>query len=394
MSGPFPAVGTPTAAAGYAEDRRAELRALIEERILPLVDDAEEHERFPLEVPKLLGAAGFLAIGAPVEEGGSGGGRTAESMVVEELTRAAAGITMSIMPFFIVRVALWEFGTTRAREEVGLPMLRGERIVGISITEPDAGSDAGSLTTTATPDGDGFRLTGSKIFTTNGTIATDLLVAARVAGPSAVDGFSGIGLFLLDTDQPGFQAHKLRKESCRSSDTAAVHLDGCHVPAHRVVGDAVGGFQRAMHVLNGERIISISRALVLGESSWEDAVAHVNVREQFGTPVGAFQQVQAPLAKAATDLWLIRTALREVCRLWDAGEDAAAQIAMLKAFSAERSLAITRDCQHVMGARGLHRLSRVARNARDARLGPVGAGSVQVMRRILARHIGLPKAVE
>lgn len=374
---------------GELTGRRAELRELVEGHIAPLVDKAEESETFPAQILPLLGGAGFLSIGA------DGGGRTAESMVVEELTRAAGGVAMSVMPFFIVRVGLWEFGTERVIDEVGRPMLRGERIVGISITEPDAGSDAASLRTTATPDGDGYRLTGSKIFTTNGTIATDLLVAARVAGH---DGFDAIGLFLVETDQPGFAATKLRKESCRSSDTAAVHLDGCRVPAHRVVGagraGGAGGFRRAMHVLNGERIISISRALALGESSWEDAVGYASSREQFGVPVAAFQQVQAPLAEAATDLWLIRTALERVCRLWDDGQDARTEIAMLKAFSAQRSLAITRTCQHVMGARGLDRLSRVARNARDARLGPVGAGSVQVMHRILARQLGMPAAVE
>ncbi|MQA24125.1 MAG: hypothetical protein GEU94_01350 [Micromonosporaceae bacterium] len=388
---PFVAGPPLNQAADYAEKRRTELRGMVEERIAPLVPEAEEHESFPLDVPKMLGEAGFLSVGAPVHDGGAGAGRTAESMVVEELTRASAGIAMSIMPYFIVRVGLSEFGTIQARDEVGEPMLRGERIVGISITEPDAGSDAGSLSTTATPDGTGFRLSGNKIFTTNGTIATDLLVAARVAGHT---GIGGIGLFLVETDQPGYEASKLRKESCRSSDTAAVHFDGCYVPGHRVVGDAVGGFKSAMHVLNGERVISISRALALGESSWEDAVDHVQGRRQFGATIASFQQVQAPLAQAAAQLWLIRTALREVCRGWDAGEDMVAQIAMLKSFSAECAVDITRTCQHVMGARGLHRLSRVARNARDARLGPVGAGSVQVMHRILAKRFGFPVAVE
>lgn len=246
-----------------AESRRDELRKLIADRIQPLVAQAERTQEFPPEICGALGAHGFLSIGAPASEGGEGGGRTAEVMVVEELAKVSSGVAMSVVPHFIVRIAIYEFGSPEAIEEVGEPMIRGERVIGICMSEPDAGSDVAALRTRAVHDGDGWRISGSKMFITNGTIASDLLVAARTG-----DKPGEIGLFLMSTDQAGYSAVKLDKEAARASDTTALHLDGCHVPAHRVIGSPLNGFRQAMRVLNGERILSSARAIQLAQSSW------------------------------------------------------------------------------------------------------------------------------
>lgn len=372
-----------------AERRRPELRELVETKIVPLVADAERDQRFPTEVYGWLGQGGFLSIGAQEEHGGDGGGRTAECMVVEELTRAGAGIAMSVVPFFIVRIAIWEFGSPSVVAEVGEPMIRGERVVGICMSEPDAGSDVASIRTRAVPDGDGWRLDGSKMFITNGTIATDLLVVARTGGSRG-----DMGLFLLETDQPGYSATKLDKEASRASDTTVLTFDDCRVPAHRVLGSPTEGFRKAMRVLNGERILSVARAVQLARSAWEDAVEWAAQEPYRGRRALEFQAFQGPLAAASAQLWVLGLAMAQACRLWDEGESAVSQISMLKTFGTLQSVEITRGMQELVGWAGQAQDSRIARNARDARLGTVAAGSEQIMHRILARQFGWPPALE
>jgi alkylation response protein AidB-like acyl-CoA dehydrogenase len=374
-----------------AEARRAELRALVDSKIRPLVEESERTQVFPVQIYRWLGEAGFLSIGAPVEQGGEGGGRTAEVMVVEELTRASAGITMSVVPFFIVRIAIWEFGTPEAIAEVGLPMIRGERIVSICMSEPDAGSDVSSISTRAVPDGDGWRISGSKMFITNGSIATDLLVVARTGDQHGSD---NIGLFLLEAGQPGYTAHKLDKDASRASDTTALFFDNVFVPAHRVVGNPVSGFRNAMRVLNGERILSAARAIALARISWEDAVAWAGQHKDGEHTSLSYQNTQGPLAAATADLWLLRLALEDTCRRWDLGETAVEEASMLKTISSILSVRLTGEMQDLVGEQAQRSTSRIARNARDARLGTVAAGSEQIMHRILARLNNWPAAVQ
>lgn len=374
-----------------AEARRPRLREIVNRKILPLVADAELNQEFPTEVYRWLGEEGYLSIGAEKMHGGEGGGRTAETMVVEELTRASAGISMSVVPFFIVRIAIYEFGSEAAIREVGEPMTRGERVVGICMSEPNAGSDVASIATRAEPDGKGgWYLTGSKMFITNGTIATDLLVVART-GPR--EGSNNIGLFLLDTRQPGYSARKLDKEASRASDTTAIFFDRCHVPAHRVIGSPTDGFRRAMRVLNGERILAAGRAVALARISWEDTVDWAKARILHeGKPAIAYQSYQGPLAAASAELWLMRLGLEDACRRWDGGDATVEEASMLKTAATLLAVKITGELQSLVGEEALRVGSRIARNARDARLGTVTAGSEQVMHRILARLNGWPAA--
>ena len=378
-----------------AERRRPELRKLVDDQVRPLVVASERTQEFPAEVLRILGKNGFLSIGAPVEQGGGGGGRTAEAMVVEELTRASAGLTMSVVPIFIVRIAIFEFGGPRLIEELGSKVIAGERIVGICMSEPDAGSDVASITTKAVRvkgeggSGDGWRITGRKMFITNGTIAHDLMVVARIDDAELGQ---GIGLFLTETDQPGFGATKLDKDASRGSDTTELSLDGCFVPDHRVLGSPSRGFRSAMRVLNGERILSAARAIQLAEDSWSDAVAWARASDYESGRALDYQAYQGPLAAARAELWAARLALREVCRLWDTGDAAVEEASMLKDLSTHVSLRVTREMQLLMGRDGLIQGSRVARNARDARLGPVTAGSEQIMHRLVARAQKWPAA--
>lgn len=373
-----------------AERRRPELRALVDEQLRPLVAESERTQRFPVEIFRILGQHGFLSIGAPVAQGGGGGGRSAEVMVVEELSRASAGFVMSVVPMFIVRIAIFEFGGPAVIEEIGREVIAGERIVGICMSEPDAGSDVASITTRAVRDGDGWRISGRKMFITNANIADDLMVVARVDDPELGQ---GIGLFLTATDQPGFHATKLDKDASRGSDTTELTFEDCFVPAYRVLGSPVNGFRGAMRVLNGERILSAARAIQLADDSWSDAVAWARTAEFDGRTALDYQAYQGPLAGARAEVWSARLALRHVCQLWDSGDAAVEEASMLKDLSTHVGLRVTREMQLLMGRDGLAAGSRVARNARDARLGPVTAGSEQIMHRIVARALKWPAAV-
>ena len=387
IDGKMDELGPSTPWRTIAESRRRKLRALIRDRIAGLVPAAEQSQEFPPEVCSILGEAGFLSIGAPVNQGGEGGGRTSEVMVVEELARASSGLTMSVVPQYIVRIAVFEFGSQEVIEQVGIPMVAGKRIVGICMSEPDAGSDVAALRTRAVPDGDGWRITGNKMFITNGTIASDLLVAARTG-----DGPGEIALFLMSTDQVGYAARKLDKEAARASDTTALFLENCYVPAGRVIGSIDGGFRQSMRVLNGERVLSAARAIQLAQSSWEDAVAWAASHTYRGTLALSLQAFQGPLAAASAELWSLRVALAHVCRLWDEGAQAVPEISMLKTLLTQASVRITREMQVLVGSDALTPTGRLSRNAIDARLGTVTAGTEQIMHRILSRQFGWPAA--
>lgn len=380
---------TRTSCEQVAEGLRAEFRDLVRTWVLPLVDAAERDQRFPVEIYRWLGEWGLLSIGAPADQGGQDGGRTSEVMVVEELTSAGAGITMSVVPFFIVRIAIWEFGTRQAIDEVGKPMIRGERIVGICMSEPGAGSDVASISTRAERVAGGWRISGSKMFITNGTIATDLLVVAKTRRD---DGTDGVGLFLLETAQPGYTARKLDKEASRASDTTEIHFDRCFVPDYRVVGSPVDGFRQAMRVLNGERILSAARAIRLAHDAWHDVERWATDMSYLDGSALGYQIYQGPLAATAGELWLLRLALRQCCHLWDEGEPAVEEISMLKTLSSTMSVSITRRLERLVGAPAVLAGNRIGRNARDARLGTVAAGSEQIMHRIIARQRGWPVA--
>ena len=387
-NGSFPRAQFISPWARIAESRRARLREIVEENIVPLVDEAERTQEFPTEVFRLLGQEGYLSIGAPVEQGGEGGGRSAEIMVVQELTRAGAGITMSVVPYFIVRIAVFEFGSHEIIDTVGQAMIKGERVVGICMSEPDAGSDVASIRTRAVRTDGGWLINGSKMFITNGTIATDLLVVAR----AEQDDVEGIGLFLLETDQPGYTARKLDKEASLASDTTEILFENCFVPDHRVIGSPTEGFRNAMRVLNGERILSAARAIQLAHDSWNDAVAWAARTEVEGGKALDLQGFQGPLAAAKGQLWLLDLALERTAWLWDSGDPAVAEASMLKTLSTKISVEITRLAQRMTGIHGIISENRIARNARDTRLGTVTAGTEQIMHRILARQSGWPKA--
>ena len=372
---------------------RPHVRQLVNEEVIPLVHEAEETQVFPVSVWRRLGEEGLLGLGLAKEHGGLGGGRTSEVMVVEELSRAAAGIAMSIMPAYIVRVALWTFGAGELIEEVGESLIRGERIVGIAITEPNAGSDVSSIQTRVERTDGGYLLNGSKIFITNGNLADDLLVVARTG---EARGIRDMGLFFVSVKQDGYRSRKLDKECARSSDTAEVWFSDCFVPGHRVVGEPTGGFKNAMHVLNAERLLSIARSLVLAEESTRIATefcsAGGNTISSPGLAGIEFQRTQADIINWTTKAWLIRLALEEVCRRWDLGEDCVREISMLKAYATEEAARITLAAQQLAGAAGLADHEDLARNGRDARLATVGAGSIQVQNRIVGRMLGFPRA--
>lgn len=373
-------------------EARARLRAYVADQVIAAAVDAEREQRFFEGLVPWLGAEGFLAIGAGKADGGSGAGRAGEVMVIQELSRAGGWASMGVVPMFIVRTALWEFGDERLLDEVGRPMIRGERVVGIALSEPGAGSDVSSIRTRAVAGPDGYRLTGEKMFITNGSTADDLLVVAQSRQDSRTN--STFGMFLVETTQAGFQARPLNKECSRGSDTAQVNLDSCLVPHHRVVGNAVGGFKQAMHVLNGERILSCARALEFARLALELVLDGAQDRFDNGMPVLAQQFLQGPLADLASRLWMSRVALRDAVEAWDEGQDVALQTAMLKAVVPSLAVSATRLAQQALGPTGLERDGLVARYARDARLGPVGAGSDQVQHRIIARMLGLPEALE
>ncbi|HEX4106598.1 MAG TPA: acyl-CoA dehydrogenase family protein, partial [Solirubrobacteraceae bacterium] len=229
-------------------------RSFVDNEVRPLIRDAEEQGTFPLELLPKLAAAGLLGIGHPAEDGGVGGGMLARTVLMEELGRSCGGIAVTIgVNAYMASPHLSHFGTLEQRTRYLAPMIRGEHVVAIAVTEPGAGSDVAGIKTPAKRVDGGWRISGTKMFITNAGFAETIIVAAKT-DPGA--GHRGITTFILERDEPGMTlSAPLKKMGWHSSDTREVALDDVFVPDERVLGEVGRGFHQIMHAFERERVL-------------------------------------------------------------------------------------------------------------------------------------------
>jgi alkylation response protein AidB-like acyl-CoA dehydrogenase len=359
----------------------------VQSEVLPLVPEAEERHEFPPGLFKRLGEQGLLGLKYPSSEGGQGGDMLADCVFVEELTRAAAGISASVFAHLHLAIApLVYFADAGLRDRYARPAMRGELVGGFALTEPGAGSDARAITTRATRTDGGYVINGSKVFTTNGTIADYLLVAAAV--DSGDD--RRIAVFVVDTDSPGVERRRMRKLGNWSSDTAEVFLSDVEVPAENRVGGEAGGFHQLRRTLTEGRVIVATRPLALAERAYEIARGYAQARSAFGRTIGSFQAVSHPLAQMAVELDAARLLITRAAWLTSSGS-AEAPMAASKAkyFASTLAQRVTTEALHLLGGAGYTPEHEVERLYRDAPEAVIGEGTAQIQLEIIARAIGL-----
>ena len=366
---------------------RDTVRSFVQREILPYVNDWEEAGEFPRELYKKAADAGILGIGAPEKWGGSGEDVFMKVAACEEMVRCTSGgVGASLGSLDIGLPPVWKWGSEALQEKVVPPVLAGDRIAALAVTEPGGGSDVANLRTRAVRDGDHYVVNGSKTFITSGVRADYYTVAVRTGDP----GFGGISLLLVEKDTPGFTVgRKLKKMGWWASDTAELFFEDCRVPAENLIGAENGGFFCIMSNFQMERLILAVTANMTAQVALEEAMAYAREREAFGRPIAGFQVTRHKLAEMATQVAVSREFTYRVAARLANGEDCVLDVSMAKNQATQCADRVTWDAVQIFGGAGYMRGTVVERLFRDNRILSIGGGTYEIMNEVIAKRLGL-----
>jgi citronellyl-CoA dehydrogenase len=375
------------------EDFRRVVHEVVEKEINPYVDEWERDGIFPAhELFPKLGEIGIFGIEYDPAYGGLGLDHT-YSMVMAEAMGAAtcAGVPMAIMvQASMATPALANHGSHELKERYLAPVIRGEQVCSVAISEPDAGSDVAGIRTKAVRDGDHWVINGSKLYITNGTQADWICLLVRTEEGST--GYGGMSLVVVPTDTPGFAvSRKLSKLGNHSSDTAELSFTDMRVPVTNTIGEPGRGFQMQMEQFQIERLMGAYSATASAEIALRRTVEYLRVRHAFGKPLLANQALKFRLAELLAEVDLLKEYNHTAAARVAAGQDATrmATISKLKAGRLAREVADT--CLQYHGGMGYMEETWTSRYFRDARLLSIGGGADEVMLRILTVLEGMGK---
>ena len=365
---------------------RAAVREWVEAVVVPYALRNDREERFPQEALDGLRETGFVGMSIPETYGGGGADPLTYCLFMEELSRGDANVR-SIMSVHLGLVAgsVQRWGTDEQKQQWLPGMATGEVLGCFALTEPDHGSNPAELRATAERlPGGGWRVSGRKVFITNGSIAQVALVMARTGGP----GGKGVSAFLVPTDRAGFVAKPLHgKLGLRSCDTAELVLDGVEVGAEALLGAEGEGLKVALSALDDGRMSIAASCTGIGQAALDTMVAYAGSREQFGKPLAGHQLVQEMLADSAVDVDASRLMTWAVADLKSRGEPYSLAASKAKLFATEASIRVADKCIQVHGGYGYVDEYPAAKYLRDARVTTLYEGTTQVQKLLIGRAL-------
>jgi alkylation response protein AidB-like acyl-CoA dehydrogenase len=366
------------------------VRTLARERIAPLAAHVDETEAYPAEPLRLLAQQGLMGLYIPEAYGGAGLGALAFCLATEELAWACASTAVIYLVQYAAGYPLVSHGTDDQKRRYLPGLAAGEITTALSISEPGAGSDAASMSTTAVRKGDRYVLNGTKMWVTNGSHASVLTLFATV---DRGRGHKGVTAFLVEPTFPGFAFGKLeRKMGIRGSPTVALHLSDCEVPVENRLGGEGEGFRVALGALDRSRPAVGAQAVGIAQAALDASVAYARQRQQFGQPIGAFQGIQFILADMAMQVHASRLMVHHAAALVDRGAKATSfESSMAKCFASDAAMKVTTDAVQVFGGYGFTREYPVERFMRDAKITQIYEGTNQIQRTVIARELGAPR---
>jgi alkylation response protein AidB-like acyl-CoA dehydrogenase len=371
------------------EEQRRTLRDTLH-RVCPpeYARHCDETKSPPREAFAALAAAGWLGLGIPEEHGGQGGDQIDIAILLEETGRAMVDLGLWVFRALIYGgQAVLDSGTEEQKRHFLPRVARGELSTCFALTEPDSGSDAAALRTTAVPDGEEFVLNGSKMFCSGLTVSDYVLIATRT--DPAETKHRGISLFLLDTSSKGLTHRVVDVLGHRSVATTAVFLDDVRTPASSLLGPLNGGWPLLGRYLEWERLC-LSAARTGGAlAALELALDWAKTRQQFGRPIGKFQAVSHKLADMAVMVDISQLLVYRYAWRLSQGEASHQEAATLKLYAAESYKQVSDLGLQVMGGYGYAMENAMQRHFRDARLGTIGGGTSEIQKNIIARELGL-----
>ncbi len=375
---------------------RREARALAGRFGDPYWRECDAEHRFPWDFYKAFAEAGWLGIAIPPEYGGSGLGIREASILLEEVAASGAamnGATALHLTIFGLNPVV-KHGSEELKREVLVPAAAGDLHVAFSITEPDAGSDTPSITTSAVRDGDHYLLRGKKVWTSKAQESSMALVLARTTPLADVTRRTdGMTLFIADLDREYVSIREIPKMGRHAVDSNEVFYDDLPVALHRVVGEVGRGFYHLLDGLNPERILIAAEALGTGKVALKKATEYAKSRVVFGRPIGQNQGIQFPLADSYAKLRAAELMIREAAELYDAGQPCGAEANMAKYLAAEFAFEAADRALQTHGGYGYALEFDIARYWRESRLMRIAPVTQEMILNFIAQHeLGLPRS--
>jgi alkylation response protein AidB-like acyl-CoA dehydrogenase len=360
-------------------------REFAEAEIAPRAGEWDRDHHFPRELFGKLGELGLMGVCVPEEYSGAGADFLSYVLVLEELSRADAGVGVTVaVHTSAATLPVLAFGTEEQRQRFVPSLARGEVLGAFALTEPDSGSDAGSLRTVAEPDGDGWRITGSKQWITNGAHAGTILLFARTDTSTA--GARGVSAFLVGPEH--VQVTRVEEKlGLNSSSTVDLRLDGAHVDGDRLLHEERKGFGVAMATLDGGRIGIAAQAVGIAQAAYDLARTYALERRQFGRRIADFQAIQFKLADMSTEIDAARLLTYRAAWLKQEGRPHSAEGAKAKLLASETARRQTAEAIQVLGGYGYTKEFAAERYYRDAKITEIYEGTSEVQRMVIARAI-------
>jgi hypothetical protein len=371
-----------------AEQRqvRHAVREFAEQEIAPHVKEWDQTASFPAAIIPRLRELGLMGIIFPEKYSGGGMGYIEYATAVEELARVDGSVALIVAAHTsLCTNHIFLIGTDAQREKYLPGLASGKQLGCWSLTEAEAGSDAGGTRTTAERKDGGWVLNGIKTFTTNGSYA-DVCVAMAVTNPSL--GHHGISAFIIEKGTPGFRSgHKESKLGMCASDTSEVIFEDCRLPPENLLGEEGHGFIDSLKVLDGGRISIAALAVGIAQGAFEAALTYSQQRRQFGRAIAEFQGIQWKLADMATEIEAARLLTYEAARLKDQGHSVTREASMAKLFASETAVRVSGEALQIHGGYGFLKDYPVEKFYRDARLCTIGEGTSEIQRLVIARTL-------
>jgi len=365
---------------------RKTVRNFAEKEIAPKAGPMDEAEEYDWSLWDTMAEMGLTGVPFPEEYGGAGMDNLSYAITVEELSRVcgSSGVLVSAH----TSLACWpifNFGTEEQKQKYLVPLASGEKIGALGLTEPAAGTDAGSCKTTAVLDGDEYVLNGTKIFITNGEVGSTYVVIAQM---DKSKGSKGLTAFIVEKGTPGFTfGKKEHKMGIRASKTYELVFENCRIPKENLLGKEGEGFKVALMTLDGGRIGIASQALGIAQGAFDEAVKYSKMREQFGAPLSSFQGLQWMMADMATRIEAARLLVYRAAYLKDQHLPYSKESAMCKLYAAETAMYVTTKAVQIHGGYGYTREYPVERMMRDAKITEIYEGTSEVQRIVIAGQI-------
>ena len=373
----------------YNEDHesfRAQVRRFVERECAPHVEAWEAAGELPRELHRKAAEAGLLGIGFLDAYGGIEVPDPFYMVIaVEELMRTSAGgLVASLLSHGIASPPVMHVGTAVQKEKFLRPVLAGDKIAALAITEPGGGSDVANLRTRAVRDGDHYVVDGSKTFITSGMRADYVTVAVRTGEP----GLGGVSLLLIEAGTPGFTRTKLEKMGWWCSDTATLYFESCRVPAANRLGPENAGFMVIMLNFNNERIMLAAQAWASAQVCYDECLAYARERQTFGKPLSTRQVIRHKLVDMKMRIDAVKAQLDVLCWRVAQKQMPVAEVCLLKNLATSTLEQVAGEAVQIFGGAGYLRGAKVERIFRETKVLSIGGGASEVMKDLAAKQLG------